>query len=67
MELHTDAWGVEAAEIRLVRSSFFEDPDRFPPGSALVDSALLMRDVPVRWHPLPPPLVSAGYGVAVAS
>ncbi|MCP3818581.1 DUF2071 domain-containing protein [Streptomyces sp. A3M-1-3] len=68
MELHADAWRVEATEIRSVRSSFFEDPDRFPPGSALLDSALLMRNVPVRWDPLPPlALVSAGYDVAVAS
>lgn len=59
MEIRTDAWRVEAAEIRSVRSSFFEDPDRFPPGSAYVDSALLMRDVPVRWHPLPPLSVGA--------
>ncbi|WP_455356618.1 DUF2071 domain-containing protein [Streptomyces sp. SYSU K217416] len=54
MEIRTDAWQVEAADLRSVRSSFFEDPDRFPPGSAHPDSALLMRDVPVSWHPLPP-------------
>ncbi|HEX7276316.1 MAG TPA: hypothetical protein VF244_02995 [Acidimicrobiales bacterium] len=31
------------------RSSYFDDPDRFPPGSATVDCALLMRNVPVTW------------------
>ncbi|GAA0671139.1 DUF2071 domain-containing protein [Kitasatospora atroaurantiaca] len=53
MELRTDAWQIEPATLRSVRSSFFEDPERFPPGSATLDCAVLMRDVPVTWHPLP--------------
>ncbi|MFF6787998.1 DUF2071 domain-containing protein [Streptomyces filamentosus] len=53
MELRTDAWQVEAGRIRSVSSSFFDDPDRFPPGSATPDCVLLMRGVPVTWLPLP--------------
>lgn len=52
LELRTDAWRVDAAEIVTVRSSFFGDPELFPRGSATLDCALLMRDVPVTWHPL---------------
>ncbi|GHG27213.1 DUF2071 domain-containing protein [Streptomyces filamentosus] len=53
MELRTDAWHVEAGRISSVSSSFFDDPDRFPPGSATPDCVLLMRGVPVTWLPLP--------------
>ncbi|WP_406193661.1 DUF2071 domain-containing protein [Kitasatospora sp. NBC_01560] len=53
MELRTAAWHVEAGAVRAVSSSYFEDPDRFPPGSATLDCALVMRDVPVAWRPLP--------------
>ncbi|MFJ8018394.1 DUF2071 domain-containing protein [Streptomyces sp. NPDC096339] len=52
MELHTDAWHVEAGRVRSAASSFFDDPDRFPPGSAVLDCALVMRDVPATWQPL---------------
>ncbi|MFF9067975.1 DUF2071 domain-containing protein [Streptomyces sp. NPDC014891] len=53
MELHTDAWHVEAGRVRTAASSFFDDPDRFPPGSATLDCALIMRNVPADWRPLP--------------
>ncbi|MCX4545559.1 DUF2071 domain-containing protein [Streptomyces sp. NBC_01565] len=53
VRLETDAWRVEAARVTSARSSFFDDPDRFPPGTAELDSVLVMRDVPVRWQPLP--------------
>lgn len=53
MELHTDAWQVEACRVRSAASSFFDDPDRFPPGSATLDCALVMRNVPASWRPLP--------------
>ncbi|MBT2444769.1 DUF2071 domain-containing protein [Streptomyces sp. ISL-36] len=53
MQLHTDAWRVEAGRVTSASSSFFDDPDRFPPGSAELDSVLLMRNVPVRWRALP--------------
>ncbi|MBT2394883.1 DUF2071 domain-containing protein [Streptomyces sp. ISL-100] len=53
MELFTDAWRVEAGRIRSANSSFFADRDRFPPGSATLDCALVMRNVPAGWLPLP--------------
>ncbi|WP_328387430.1 DUF2071 domain-containing protein [Nocardia sp. NBC_00416] len=60
LELRTDSWHVEPVEVRSVRSTVFDDRDRFPPGSAVLDCALLMREVPVAWHPLPPMRVDAG-------
>jgi hypothetical protein len=53
MELRTDEWRVEAGRVRSAESSFFDDPDRFPPGSATLDCALIMRDVSAGWRPLP--------------
>ncbi|MEV7281501.1 DUF2071 domain-containing protein [Streptomyces sp. NPDC093111] len=53
MELHTDAWRVEPGRVTAARSSYFDDPARFPAGSATLDSVLVMRDVPVRWRALP--------------
>ncbi|WP_405010456.1 DUF2071 domain-containing protein [Kitasatospora sp. NBC_01539] len=54
MQLRTDAWHVEAAVAHSAASSFFDDPERFPPGSAELDCTLLMRGVPARWQALPP-------------
>jgi len=54
MELRTDAWRVEPVRVRAARSSYFEDLSSFPAGSATLDCALLMRDVPVTWHALDP-------------
>ena len=50
LELRTTAWRIEPAEIHHVRSSFFDDRAAFPAGSIHLDSALVMRDVPVEWH-----------------
>jgi hypothetical protein len=54
LELKTNAWQVQPVEILAAHSTFFDDPTRFPPGSATLDCALLMRNVPVTWNPLPP-------------
>lgn len=54
MRLDTDAWRIEPGRITSARSSYFEDPARFPRGSTELDSVLVMRDVPVRWQPLSP-------------
>ncbi|MFE9789798.1 DUF2071 domain-containing protein [Nocardia salmonicida] len=59
LELRTDAWQVEPVDIQSVRSTIFDDPDRFPPGSAELDCALLMRQVPVTWRSLQPQHVVA--------
>lgn len=61
LELRTDAWQIEPVEVAAVHSTFFDDAEVFPPGSAQLDGALLMRDVPVTWHPLAPlPLAARG-------
>jgi hypothetical protein len=57
LELRTDSWRVEPVDVHEVRSTFF---DRFPAGSAVLDCALLMWDVPVTWHALPALRVSQG-------
>lgn len=53
LSLHTDAWSVTPVEVVRARSSWFEDATQFPPGSATLDCALLMRQVPVEWKALP--------------
>ena len=52
VELRTTAWRIEAAHVTHASSSWLEDPRLFPEGSAVLDSALLMRRVPVAWHRL---------------
>jgi hypothetical protein len=54
LELQTSAWLVEPVEILTAHSTFFDDTTRFPVGSATLDCALLMRNVPVTWNPLSP-------------
>jgi hypothetical protein len=51
--LHTDTWEVSPLDLRHVRSSFFEDTSKFPPGSLALDLGLLMRDIPHAWHAAP--------------
>jgi hypothetical protein len=47
LELRADAWRVEPVRVTQVRSTFFDE-------TAVLDCALLMRDVPVTWHACPP-------------
>ena len=54
LKLCSDAWRVEPVEIHAAESTFFDDPAHFPAGSVALDCALLMRNVPVTWEPLPP-------------
>jgi hypothetical protein len=54
VELLARRWVVEPAEVRAVRSSFFDDARLFPAGSATIDCALLMRDIPVTWTAVQP-------------
>jgi hypothetical protein len=55
LQLHTNAWKVQPAEVLSARSTFFDDESVFPPGSADLDCALVMRRVPVEWSALSPP------------
>src|SRR5262249_16051143 len=54
LELRAGRWGIEAAEVHAVFSSYFDDARLFPPGSATFDCALLMRDIPVTWTAIQP-------------
>ncbi|MFF0150741.1 DUF2071 domain-containing protein [Micromonospora sp. NPDC005203] len=53
VELLTQGWQVTPVDLAAVQSTFFDDPVRFPPGSAIPDCGLLMRNVPATWNPLP--------------
>jgi hypothetical protein len=50
LTLSTQAWKVEPLQVTRVESSFFEDREHFPAGSAEFDCALLMRNVPHEWR-----------------
>jgi hypothetical protein len=50
MELGCDCWPAEAFAVSRLRSTFFDDSTRFPPGTVEYDSALVMRDVSHRWR-----------------
>jgi len=50
IRLETLRWEVNPLAISLVESSYFDDPQLFPPGSAVFDHALIMRDIPHEWH-----------------
>lgn len=51
VELGTCGWGIEPLVVEEARSSFFDDPDRFPLGTATLDSAFLMERVDTTWTP----------------
>ena len=50
LELRTEHWAVTPLEVTRVRSSYFDDADRFPIGTVNFDCALLMRDIAHEWH-----------------
>jgi hypothetical protein len=54
VRLDADRWIVEPLEVTAIRSSFFDDVRLFPPGSATLDCALPMRDIPATWAALQP-------------
>jgi hypothetical protein len=53
MELHSLNWTVSALAINEAQSCFFDDRNRFPPGSVELDCALLMRGIEHEWHSRP--------------
>jgi hypothetical protein len=53
VELGTDGWGLEPLHVDEASSSFFDDPARFPPGTAILDSAFMMGGLATTWHPQP--------------
>lgn len=66
VELGTDGWNLEPLHVERVSSSFFDDGARFPPGTATLDSAFLMAQIPTRWRPQPQLVapVGADFGAA---
>ena len=53
LELRTTQWRVEPLDVSVVKSSFFDDPARFPAGTIAFDCALLMREIEHEWRTLP--------------
>ena len=50
LELKSLNWSVEPLTVSRIESSFFDDPRRFPRGTAEFDSALLMRRIDHQWQ-----------------
>lgn len=53
LRLDAERWQFRPLEVASVRSSFFEETAAFPAGSLAFDHALIMRDIPHRWHAVP--------------
>ena len=51
VELTTDGWDLRPLHVDAIKSSFFDDPTRFPPGAAALDSAFLMAGLATTWQP----------------
>jgi len=54
VELSCEYWQLLPLSVQRTTSSYFDDPERFPPGSIELDSAFLMRNVDSTWSALPP-------------
>lgn len=52
IELISERWPMTPARVRHARSNFFGNTEIFPPGSIQLDSAVVMRDLPVSWRAL---------------
>lgn len=50
LELRSFNWQVTPLDIERVESSFFNDTNLFPPGTATFDNALLMHNIDHQWH-----------------
>ena len=51
--LRSETWSVSPLVVDLVGSTFFDDPERFPPGSVTRDNALIMRNITHEWQAMP--------------
>jgi uncharacterized protein YqjF (DUF2071 family) len=49
VRLTAGSWAARPAVLTRMTSSLFDDPARFPPGTCVLDSALLMTGIPARW------------------
>lgn len=50
VELGLEDWNLEILEIDEVKTSFFDDQEKFPEGSIHLDSAYLMKDAEHEWY-----------------
>lgn len=50
LELRAFTWQATPLAVDRIESSFFQDGNRFPPGAAQFDCALVMRGVEHEWH-----------------
>jgi hypothetical protein len=50
LELRCETWRIEPLLVTRAESSFFGDESVFPAGSAELDSAFVMRDIPATWR-----------------
>jgi hypothetical protein len=50
LELSCVNWRVEPLAVQRVRSSLFDNRELYPPGSAKLDCALLMRGIEHQWQ-----------------
>jgi hypothetical protein len=50
LELRCENWKVEPLRVTKAQSSFFDDHEQFPSGSAELDCALLMRAIRHKWY-----------------
>jgi hypothetical protein len=53
LELRCKRWHVEPLAVSGLTSRWFDDRERFPPGSIAFDNALLMRNIDHSWHGRP--------------
>lgn len=53
IKLATETWRIAPLQVDHVRSSYFADESRFPPGSVEFDCGLVMRDIPHEWQSEP--------------
>jgi hypothetical protein len=57
VDIEPDEFCADPVGVLSVESSYFDDCTRFPEGSAMVDSALVMRDVLASWRSRRPPVL----------
>jgi len=50
LEIRAQNWSVTPLAVEKVESTFFDDRALFPHGSAVLDHAVLMRDIQHTWH-----------------
>lgn len=60
VELASERWAMTPALVQTSRSNYFDNPQLFPTGSIELDSAVVMREVPVSWRATSPSSAQLG-------